>query len=434
MQPFIPPDRFTANGPPLLSRAPAAVDKEVGSGDEGGFVAGEIESGRGDLVGFGHASERLGGGHFLIGFFGVGIFFETGGDEGGFDPSGADAIDADALFGVVEGHAFGEAHDGEFSGAVRDAVADADHPADGSHINDVPGFLEEHAREKSFGDIEEAADIDLIKAVEIVAGGLHESANVADGGVVDQNIEAQFAGIDRLNGSLGIRFAADVEREKLRLAILGLDFRDDFPACFLIDVSEEHVSSGARKPFGNGRADARGRACDQGDLVIELKHSGDFQEFFLGPGIDAIFGFGPDLSDGIGIDRAGGVAPFPADISQDRGNLFIVEDAEAGHVEFPDFAFDHHGTAGALKDDPDEAFFGTEHPFGILERGSESILALSVRLVASSAYRGVKDSPLLERELLFGSQGSGCFFFGWFAGFAGPGHELIEFLEPRLDL
>src|SRR5687768_3187414 len=107
----------------LLSGAPAAVDHESRSCHERRFVAREVERGGGNLVGPAHAAHRLSCRHLLPRLLGVGIFLQTFGDPRCFNTPGTDAIDANAVQCVIEGHAAGQADDCKLAGAICKAIA-----------------------------------------------------------------------------------------------------------------------------------------------------------------------------------------------------------------------------------------------------------------------------------------------------------------------
>src|SRR5207249_5540856 len=136
-----------------------------------------------------HATDGLRRGHFLARLYRVGIFGQARGDEGRLHASGTDAIHADAVFGVVQRHALRQAGDGEFGGAVSDALPHTHDAANGREVDDVARFSLQHCGQENFGNVEHAAHVDRVKAVQVRAGGLEQRANVTDAGVVDQDIE-----------------------------------------------------------------------------------------------------------------------------------------------------------------------------------------------------------------------------------------------------
>src|SRR5688572_24302560 len=81
----------------LLAHAPAAVDQQRRAGDEGGFVARQIEHRRGDLFRPAHAADGLRAGHLTVGGLGIRVFLQPRLDERRFDASRADAIHPDAV-------------------------------------------------------------------------------------------------------------------------------------------------------------------------------------------------------------------------------------------------------------------------------------------------------------------------------------------------
>src|SRR5690242_15958560 len=92
----------------------SAVDEDVGAGDEGGEVAGEVEDGVGDVAGGAEDAQGCaGGGALAVGGVGHGVL-----GHGGEDHAGADRIDSDAGGAEFAGELPGEGQDGSLGGGV----------------------------------------------------------------------------------------------------------------------------------------------------------------------------------------------------------------------------------------------------------------------------------------------------------------------------
>ena len=132
----------------------------------------------------------------MIGFRRIGIFFEARGNKWSFNASGANAVYANAVGGVIESHRLREANDSEFGCAISKPVADANDSANRREIDDHALFAGDHVAKESFADVEHAADVYGEEAIEIGAGGLEHGADMADAGVVNEHINLALLGVD----------------------------------------------------------------------------------------------------------------------------------------------------------------------------------------------------------------------------------------------
>src|SRR5205085_11185092 len=115
------------------------------------------------------------------GGLGVGRLFQSLVDPRGHGGAGAEAVDADAVFDVVDGHGFGQADDRVFAGGVGAAVEDAAETGDGGGVDDDAAFLgEEDLGEGFAGEEEGAFDVDAEDVVELFFGGGDGVAGDAD--------------------------------------------------------------------------------------------------------------------------------------------------------------------------------------------------------------------------------------------------------------
>ena len=126
------------------------------------------------------------------------------------------------------------------------------------------------------------------------------------------------------------------------------------------------------------------------------------------------------------------MSPFTAEISQDRGELLIVERAAEGRHVPGVHATEHRDRAAdAVQRDPDRTLGRTEQPLGIEERGRETFEPATVQLVTRGA--DVREQPLArlkafllrrrERLRLRDRRDSRL---------AGPDDDVGQLCEPRL--
>ena len=95
----------------------------------------------------------------------------------------------------------------------------------------------------------------------------------ADAGVVDEDVDLAVGRERRGDGGVPVRLARHVEPLEARLAAGRGDRSGDRLALGLQDVAQDHLGAFARKQARGGRAHARGRARDDGDLVCKT-HGG----------------------------------------------------------------------------------------------------------------------------------------------------------------
>src|SRR6185503_6977942 len=125
------------------------------------------------------------------GGLGVGGFLQPLVDPGGHGGAGADAVDADAVLHVVDGHRAGEADDGVLGGGVGAPVEDAAQAGGGGGVDDDALLAgEEDLREGFLGQEEGAFHVDAEDVVELLLGGGDGGAGDADAGVVAEDVEA----------------------------------------------------------------------------------------------------------------------------------------------------------------------------------------------------------------------------------------------------
>src|SRR6266576_3850874 len=126
----------------------------------------------------------------------------------------------------------------------------------------------------------------------------------------------------------------------------------------------------------------------------------DLQQLRFSPCFLAFLGLCADAFYGAGCDRTVRVTPFVTEVSQNRSNLFIVENTERRHVELKGLAFDVEGAVQAVQHDARESLRRAQYPVRVHERRRQPLLAHAVRLMAGAATDQIKLFALLEPLLL----------------------------------
>src|SRR2546430_4870795 len=90
--------------------------------------------------------------------------------------------------------------------------------------------------------------------------------------------------------------------------------------------------------------------------------SWNLQQLRLAPRFLAFLGLCADAFHGAGLDRTGRMTPFATDVSQNRSNLVIVENAERRHVELKGLAFDVDRAVQAVQHDAHESLRRGQDP------------------------------------------------------------------------
>ena len=260
-----------------LCCSPATIHGKQRAGDECRFVGGEIADHGGDLRWPAEAAEGLAGAEFGAGLLFV-VFvklFEVTLDEGCLDGAGADGVDAQS-FGIVDGELAGHGDDCALGGAVGEALLYADQAGYGGDVDycrAVGAFIAfgsfcEEQRHKGASDEVDGADIDVEEAVEVFWLGGFDGADVADAGVVDEDVEAgDFGDSGGDGGGTG-----DVEVEEFG----GGERGGEGFAGWNVDVGDVDEGPGADEFADSGFADAAGTAGDEGVAVVEAERSWAF--------------------------------------------------------------------------------------------------------------------------------------------------------------
>jgi hypothetical protein len=121
-------------------------------------------------------------------------------------------------------------------------------------------------------DVEDAAHVDTVNAVQVSAVGLQERPDVSDAGVVDQNVEPLEPAMHSLARLLALRLVCYIQRDEFGLPGRLRDRGNRFPAPALIAIGNENVRGRRSQGFRNRRPDARAGAGDERDLFFQTEH------------------------------------------------------------------------------------------------------------------------------------------------------------------
>ena len=112
------------------------------------------------------------------------------GDHRGVERAGADGVDADAAWGVLEGGAAGEADDAVLGGVVGGSAGEADETAERRAVDDGAAALGAHLAELVLHAGPHAAEVDGVDPVEQVGGFVGGVGGWGlDAGVVERHVE-----------------------------------------------------------------------------------------------------------------------------------------------------------------------------------------------------------------------------------------------------
>lgn len=246
----------------------AAVEGIVDPGDEGGFVGAEIEGKSGDFFRLGHAADGLRARQFLEHlFFAPGIVAcQVTIHKRSVHASGRDAIAADIVSEIIAGDGIGHSDDGALAGGIGEAICQADAAGNRGDIEDHAATGALHRRDAGEHAVIETLHIDAKDAIEILLGCVFEFADVRDAGVVDENVDAAFAGqlLKDREDALHLRNVASVGG---RAAVA--DFARGLLGFRGIHVEDADDSAARGKALGNREADATGGAGNDGNFAGE---------------------------------------------------------------------------------------------------------------------------------------------------------------------
>ena len=242
----------------------AAADGQDDAGDIGAHVAGQEDAGLCHLVhgaGAFHRYAAAPGVHELLGYVGRHLCLHE---------SRGHHVDAYVACGELLGAALAEAYDGGFGGCVVGLVVvarDAHHRAD---VDYGAVSLAPHGGLYGLGHAEDAFEVGVHHAVELLLCHAFDGAVVGDACVVDEDVDLAEVGEDLLDEGLGgvvvghvggVAFGFHAEGGELLLHGDHL-----LVACA---SAESHVAALFGEPHGYGVADAACGTGDYGGLVLK---------------------------------------------------------------------------------------------------------------------------------------------------------------------
>ena len=234
-------------GPASVYGKGVAVDEAALRG------VGEEEDGLGDIVGCGEAGHGDAAGDVVVGVGSGGLVDVV---HLGFDPAGADGVGADAACSPLGGEGTGESDEAVLGGVVGAAVGDAGESGDRGDVNDASLALLKHDGADGTGEGEGCDEVDLEDAVEVGGGDVFCGRDVADSGVVDEDVDLAPALVDGFDGLGDVGFVGDVAEEGFGISV------GDRGAGF--EVEEGEGVSGGGEEFGGATADPLRSPGDDG--------------------------------------------------------------------------------------------------------------------------------------------------------------------------
>lgn len=145
----------------------------------------------------GHAADGLGGGEFFehLRFLAGVVCGEEAIDEGGVDAAGGDGVRADVFGDVVGRDGLAHGEDGALAHGVGEAIGESDMGCDGGHVDDgaAASF---HVGDRLLKAVEDAFDVDVENALEVIGGADIDISDSGDARVVDEDVDGGVVGFD----------------------------------------------------------------------------------------------------------------------------------------------------------------------------------------------------------------------------------------------
>jgi hypothetical protein len=236
-----------------------------GAGHEGCLRRGEEADDAGDLLGPADALHQRRAVEQAAARLRVGGLVDALLQQGRQSRAGADAVDADAVAGMVDRQRLCQLHHPALGRDIDRQARRADQAEFGGDGDD--GALRWAQQGQGGARAQDgAAQVDRDHRVDFLDADLLQGAAPVDAGVVDQDVEAAEAVGDRV----------EQRRDAAGIADVGTDC--DGPArqgCGKLlagrPVGHDHGRALARKPFGRGKADAARRAGHHRDPACEIQ-------------------------------------------------------------------------------------------------------------------------------------------------------------------
>src|SRR5579863_1716009 len=208
-----------------------AVDRVIGSGDEGSVAGAEKQREGSDFLGTAHATDRLQRGETLerFGLLAGIILLNKTVDERSVNAGRRDAVAADVVVKVIAGDGKCHGDDGAFAGGVGQTFSETGGAGDGGDVEDHASAVLLHFRDGVAHSDVVAAHVDTHQAIEGFAVRVIKAANVRNADAVDQDVDF---GHRRESGG-GLRFVGEVAG-----AGRAGNFRGDALGVFAMDVED----------------------------------------------------------------------------------------------------------------------------------------------------------------------------------------------------
>jgi len=250
----------------------AAVDDHVRAGDEASRVAGQVEHGRGDVLGPADAARRLQaaaalgqrGGHLLRG---RAVQAEAAAEDRGGDEARHHRVDADAVPRQVGRAQLAEVQHRRLGGGIGHRRVAGGQRRDRRGVDDGAAATGLEVRQRVHRAAHHRAQQQVHRRVPAFERHLlHAAALAAGAGVVEDDVQAAESGCGAVHRGLDLRRLGDVAMREFEPALEALLQRG---ASVVLDVGGKYPRAFGDEQFRGGQADARARAGDECDLVVE---------------------------------------------------------------------------------------------------------------------------------------------------------------------
>ncbi len=250
-------------------RQHAAVDLELGAGDEFRLVSGEVEDAVRHVVGLADPLQRDAA---RQAFVGLGLVAAGHGDEGiedgGLDEDRVDRVAAHVpvALGGLKGDGLGVHPHRRLGGVIGPHAGGGGQSGDRADIDDRGRGRGPQVRHGVFAAQHDGFDIDRLDAAPILQRvGLDEFQVAADARVVDQDRQPAHGRDGLIDDRNPFGLVGDVVAEgKGRAGDLGVDCIGQGPDALQIDVGDRHLGTLARQHPRHGLAQPASRPGDEG--------------------------------------------------------------------------------------------------------------------------------------------------------------------------
>jgi hypothetical protein len=251
----------------FLDLSCSSVDEEFDTSDEAAVIGGEEDHGLGDLVRGAESAHRDEAVDVREALLANVTAAEEFAKALGVDGARAYDVDADVA-------GFEVRRPGACEGADRglgcrvDTVGGKAFAADNGAIENDRCTVGKERQRLLHGE-EEAFDVRIEDAVEVLLVDRAKGSIFGDAGVSEDNVEFAFLFLDLGEEAVDI---FEIGYVSLDSGDVRANFFDGFVQSGLVAAGDEDVGAFTDETFGGGEADAAGAACDQCDFAAELAH------------------------------------------------------------------------------------------------------------------------------------------------------------------